>query len=220
MLAACASTSCSSLHGVAEGAARAAASAAMRQPLDVAPAASCSAANAVPTPRRRRSVREERAGVLQQPRRDDQAVDLVGALVDARDARVAVGALDRELARIAVAAEHLHRLVHDVGERLARPHLVDRALDGEALDGLEHAARRRPRPRPRARDRRRRARGRPSPRRRSTAPLISASFCLTRPNSQIALPNWRRSLAYADRLIERLLARRRCCARRASRGRG
>ena len=49
---------------------------------------------------------EQRAG-------DEQAVDLVGALEDAVDARVAVGALDRVLLDEAVAAEDLHRLVDE-----------------------------------------------------------------------------------------------------------
>ena len=134
--------------------------------------------------------------LLQQPRRDEHPVDLVGPLVDARDARVAVHALERELARVAVAAEHLHPFVHRPGERLARPHLVDRALDREALRSSSAPAGRRRDRRPRARGRRRRACDTTSRRRRSARTAIPASFCLIRPNSAIALPNWRRSFAY------------------------
>src|SRR5262249_29758835 len=68
--------------------------------------------------------------------RHEHAVDLVGPFMDARDARVAVHAFERELARVAVAAEDLYAFVHRPGERLAGPHLVDRALRGEALDRL------------------------------------------------------------------------------------
>src|SRR5438034_2761044 len=41
---------------------------------------------------------------------DDEPLDLARALVDLRDLRVAVVALDRELLRVAVAAEDLDRL--------------------------------------------------------------------------------------------------------------
>src|SRR5439155_23593107 len=59
-----------------------------------------------------RGVRREELGrLLQQARRDDQAVDLVGAFVNPRDARVAVRALDRKFTRVPVAAEYLDRLV-------------------------------------------------------------------------------------------------------------
>src|SRR5207249_2675695 len=81
---------------------------------------------------------EQRRRLLLQARGDQQAVDLVRSLVDARDARVAVHPLDRKFARVAVAAEQLHRLIDGPSERLARPDLVDRTLDGEPFDGPHH----------------------------------------------------------------------------------
>src|SRR5258708_37277693 len=53
--------------------------------------------------------------------------------VDACDARVAIHPLERELARVAVAAEDLDALVDGPRERFARPHLVDRALGRKPL---------------------------------------------------------------------------------------
>src|SRR5581483_9477539 len=49
---------------------------------------------------------------------DHEPLDLARALVDLRDLRVPVVALDRELLRVTVAAEHLDRL-----RRLAARHL-------------------------------------------------------------------------------------------------
>ena len=60
---------------------------------------------------------------------NQQAVDLVGALEDAVDARVAVVALGRVVADEAVAAVNLHVLVEHEVERLAARHLGDRRLD-------------------------------------------------------------------------------------------
>ena len=54
--------------------------------------------------------REDRA-------RDHDPLDLARSLVDLRDLRVAVVALDRELLRVAVAAEHLDRLLRDCAPR-------------------------------------------------------------------------------------------------------
>src|SRR5205823_4083567 len=61
---------------------------------------------------------------------DGKPVDLVGALEDAEDARVAVGLGDGELLAEAVAAMDLERLVHHEVERLRAEDLQDRALDG------------------------------------------------------------------------------------------
>ena len=147
---------------------------------------------------------EEVGRLLQQPRRDDQPVDLVGALVDPRDARVAIGALRRELARVPVAAENLQGLVDRPRQRLAGPHLVDRAFDREAFDRLQHARG------VAAVDRLQRAVDvaerpvRPSRRRRTRGSPSRASFCLIRPNSAIALPNCRRSRAYLTESVQRL----------------
>src|SRR4051794_24145418 len=49
-------------------------------------------------------------GLAQQGAGDDEALDLRRSLVDLGDLRVAVVALGRQVARIAVAAEHLDRL--------------------------------------------------------------------------------------------------------------
>ena len=91
-------------------------------------------------------------GALQQHAGDQQAVDFVGAFEDAVDARIAVGALDRVVLMVAVAAVDLDAFVDDVVEHFGGVDLDDGALDGELLDGLEHAAARH-----RARSRRSRA---------------------------------------------------------------
>src|SRR5262249_47994931 len=77
-----------------------------------------------------------RADALEQRRWDDQAIDLVRALEDAVDARVAIVALDRILGREAIAAERLQRLVRDEVHRLGAEHLQDRRLDRVLLDRL------------------------------------------------------------------------------------
>src|SRR5207253_1870951 len=60
--------------------------------------------------------------------RDHEALDLARALVDLRDLRVAVIALDRELFRVAVAAEDLDRLGGLPARRLRGEELRLRAL--------------------------------------------------------------------------------------------
>src|SRR4029078_10313454 len=82
-------------------------------------------------PRRRPLGR--RLGVLQEPTRDDHPLDLTGALVDARDARVAVGALDPELAHVPHAAVDLHRRIGEAAEHLRGEELRHRRALGDAL---------------------------------------------------------------------------------------
>src|SRR5438270_3060849 len=60
--------------------------------------------------------------------RDDQLLDLGGALEDVVDLGVAVPALDRELARVAVAAENLDRALGNPHGHLSRLQLAHRAL--------------------------------------------------------------------------------------------
>src|SRR6476469_2487309 len=60
--------------------------------------------------------------------RDDQALDLRGALEDRVDLGVAVPALDGELARVAVAAEDVHGALGGPERDLARLELAHRAL--------------------------------------------------------------------------------------------
>src|SRR3954468_13619012 len=60
--------------------------------------------------------------------RDDQALDLRGPLEDRVDLGVAVHALDRELARVAVAAEDLDRPLGRPDRHLAGLELAHRAL--------------------------------------------------------------------------------------------
>src|SRR3954463_2066955 len=61
---------------------------------------------------------------------DHEALDLARALVDLRDLRVAVVALDRKLLRVAVAAEHLDRLGGLAARHLGREQLRLRPLLG------------------------------------------------------------------------------------------
>src|SRR6185295_19437146 len=82
-------------------------------------------------PRRRPLGR--RLGVLQEPTRNDHPLDLAGALVDARDARVAVGTLDPELAHVAHAAMDLHRRIGDAAKHLRREELRHRGALRDAL---------------------------------------------------------------------------------------
>src|SRR5919106_1080298 len=65
---------------------------------------------------------------------DDEPLDLAGALVDLHDLGVTHEALDRELARVAVAAEHLHGVGGDLHGGVARPALGHRRLVGVAAD--------------------------------------------------------------------------------------
>ena len=69
--------------------------------------------------------------------RDQQAVDLVGPLVDAVDAGVAPVAFGGEVLDEAGAPEDLHRLVDHVVQHLRAPDLGHRALDVVLLDPLE-----------------------------------------------------------------------------------
>ncbi len=75
---------------------------------------------------------------LQQRARHQQAVDLVGPLEDAIDARVAADALDGIVLDIAGAAEDLQRLVGRDVQHLGPEHLDDRRLDGMLLDAVDH----------------------------------------------------------------------------------
>ena len=96
------------------------------------------------TARLSRPRRQQRRGRLPQPRYlmwtpgdragDDQALDLRGALEDRVDLRVAVHALDRELAGVAVAAEDLDRPLGRPDGDLAGLQLRHRALG--VLEGL------------------------------------------------------------------------------------
>src|SRR3954454_22955549 len=61
---------------------------------------------------------------------DHETLNLAGALVDLRDLRIAVVALDRKLLRVAVAAEHLDRLSSLAACALGREQLGFRALLG------------------------------------------------------------------------------------------
>ncbi len=67
----------------------------------------------------------------------DQPVDLVGALEDPVDARVAEEPLGGILLDEAVAAVDLHALVGAVVEHLGAEDLDDRRLDRELLDGRD-----------------------------------------------------------------------------------
>src|SRR5207302_6230413 len=78
----------------------------------------------------------------QQLARDDDALDLAGALVDLHDLRVTEEALDGELARVAVAAEDLDRVGRDLHGRVGRPALGHGRLVGVARDPRVHLARR------------------------------------------------------------------------------
>src|SRR5215210_321630 len=62
--------------------------------------------------------------------RDHEALNLARSLVDLGDLRVAVEALDRELLRVAVPAEHLDRLAGLAARHLGREQLRLRALLG------------------------------------------------------------------------------------------
>src|SRR6185436_12908571 len=71
--------------------------------------------------------------------RDHEPLDLRGALEDRVDLRVAVHALDRVLARVAVAAEDLDRALRGPHRDLAGLELRHRALGGgERLPGASH----------------------------------------------------------------------------------
>src|SRR5579872_3555434 len=74
--------------------------------------------------------RTSSTGGLQNLPRDDEPLDLTRPLVDLGDLRVAVVALDRELLRVAVAAEDLDRLAGLAARHLRREELRLRALLG------------------------------------------------------------------------------------------
>src|SRR4051812_47978078 len=67
---------------------------------------------------------------------DDDALDLRGPLVDLRDLRVAVVALDRELFRVAVAPEDLNRLAGHATGHPGREELGLGTLDGVRPPGV------------------------------------------------------------------------------------
>src|SRR5206468_7160549 len=71
--------------------------------------------------------------VAQYLSRDHETLDLARALVDLRDLRVAVVALDREFLRVPVAAEHLDRLGRLPPRHLGRVELRLRAGLGVRL---------------------------------------------------------------------------------------
>src|ERR1019366_125543 len=75
-------------------------------------------------------------GALHQPAGDDQPVDLVGALKNPVDARIAVRALRRILLHVAVSGKDLQDVVHHRVQHLRGPHLEDGALHGVFLDAL------------------------------------------------------------------------------------
>src|SRR5258706_6095744 len=74
-----------------------------------------------------------RLTVLQQRTGDDHALDLARALVDAGDTRVAIGALDPQLAHVAHAAVDLHRGIGDAAEHLRGEELGHRGALRDAL---------------------------------------------------------------------------------------
>src|SRR5215218_1591198 len=80
-------------------------------------------------PNARRDRFGSRAALAEDLARDHQALDLARALVDLRDLRVAVVALERELLRIPVAAEDLDRLRGLAARHLRREQLRLRALE-------------------------------------------------------------------------------------------
>ena len=67
---------------------------------------------------------------------NEHAVDFVGAFKDAVDARVAVRAANGIIFVESVAAEDLHRFVHDKIQHLAAVDLGDGALDGIFLQNF------------------------------------------------------------------------------------
>ena len=73
---------------------------------------------------------------LEEAAGDHEALDLVGALADDHQRRVAVVALDRELGRVADAAVDAHRLGGDLERGLAREQLRHAGLDVGALARL------------------------------------------------------------------------------------
>src|ERR1051325_8054645 len=79
---------------------------------------------------------QEGAGLLRHLARDHEPLDLLGALVDLRDLRVAHEALDGIFLDVAVAAEDLHGLRRALHRDVAALHLRHLARDHEPLDLL------------------------------------------------------------------------------------
>src|SRR5690606_10364488 len=77
-----------------------------------------------------------RPGPGQQAPGDDQALDLVRALADDHERRVAVVALDRQVGRVADAAVDAHGLGGELEGGLAGEELGHAGLDVAALAGL------------------------------------------------------------------------------------
>src|SRR5579864_8502886 len=75
-------------------------------------------------------------GALQQPPRDDQAIDFVCAFEDAVHAGIAIHALGGILFDESVPAEDLHHFIDDVVEHLRTPDFQDGALNRVLLDLL------------------------------------------------------------------------------------
>src|SRR5437763_5395966 len=73
---------------------------------------------------------------LQQPPRDQELQDLVRALAEDQERRVAVEALDQELGRVAVAAVDAHRLEGDLLGALGREQLGHPRLEVGPLAGV------------------------------------------------------------------------------------
>ncbi len=78
-----------------------------------------------------RARRDGRGRRLREGPADDHPLDLVGALEDLHHLGLAHVALDREVAGVAVAAEHLHRVGGDLHGVVGGHHLGDRRLRAE-----------------------------------------------------------------------------------------
>src|SRR5829696_3833782 len=103
-------------------------------PSDEAWLAASQARHAARSPNGSGSSTEHR--LAEQRPRDDEALDLRGALVDLGDLGVAVVALGRELLRVAIAAEDLDRLARLAAGDGRCEQLGLRALDGVRAAGL------------------------------------------------------------------------------------
>src|SRR3954471_13137122 len=82
---------------------------------------------------RRPSADDRADAALLERARDDQPLDLAGALPEAVDAQLAQEALRRELAHVAAAAEHLDDAVRATPRRLGREQLGERRLGVDDL---------------------------------------------------------------------------------------
>ena len=72
---------------------------------------------------------------------DHQSLDLVGPLEDLRDLGFPHVALGREVAGVAIPAQHLDRIGRDPHGRIGRDHLGHRRVPGERLAGVALARR-------------------------------------------------------------------------------